>query len=47
MIKKIKNFIQLKSDYEFLQQENERLNCELFQSKKIIPWNKTKNGKWI
>lgn len=42
MIKKIKNFIQLKSDYEFLQQENERLNCELFQSKKLFHETKRK-----
>ncbi|MFP5493152.1 hypothetical protein ACLGL2_00910 [Parvimonas sp. G1641] len=42
MLKKIKNFIQLKSDYEFLQQENERLNCELFQSKKLFHETKRK-----
>lgn len=42
MIKKIKNFIQFKSDYEFLQQENERLNCELFQSKKLFHETKRK-----
>lgn len=46
MIKKIKNFIQLKKDYEFLKQENERLNCELLQFKKLFyetKW-KTESG---
>lgn len=42
MLKKIKSLIQLKSDYEFLQQENERLNCELFQSKKLFHETKRK-----
>ena len=40
MLKKIKNFIQLKSDYEFLQQENERLCREMLQLRHLF--NKTK-----
>ena len=36
MIKKIKNFIQLKSDYEFLIQENDRLSREILQLKHLF-----------
>lgn len=40
MLKKIKSLIQLKSDYEFLQQENERLCREMLQLRHLF--NKTK-----
>lgn len=36
MIKKIKNFIQFKSDYEFLIQENDRLSREILQLKHLF-----------
>lgn len=36
MIKKIKSFIQLKKDYEFLKQENKRLNCKLLEFKELF-----------
>ena len=36
MIKKIKNFIQLKSDYEFLIQENDRLSREILRLKHLF-----------
>lgn len=36
MIKKIKNFIQFKSDYEFLMQENDRLKHEILQLNQLF-----------
>lgn len=42
MIKKIKNFIQFKSHYEFLMQENDRLSCEILQLKHLFNITKWK-----
>ena len=36
MLKEIKNFLQLKSNYEFLEQENDRLSREILQLKHLF-----------